>query len=136
MGQRDQMKEIADGYAMNALIPKGLAVQATASAIAAWEERKKKEVVAQQAASAQYAAALEKLAEAHIVITAKANEKGHLYEQLGADAILAAVQKECGVALPSTALRLPAHIKTVGEYEVEVRLGERSALMKIVVQRI
>ena len=134
VGRRDEMKEVADGYAMNALIPKGLAVQATANTMAALEARKKKETTAQQAADAQYVIALEKLAGARIVVVARANEKGHLYAELLPEAVIAAIEKEYGVALPAASLSLP-HIKTVGEYETEVRLGEHRAHLTAVVER-
>ncbi len=134
VGRRDEMKEVADGYAMNALIPKGLAVQATANAMAALDARKKKETTAQQAADAQYAIVLEKLAGRRIVVAARANEKGHLYAELLPEAIIAAIKKEYGIALPVASLRMP-HIKTVGEYDAEVHLGEHRAHLTIVVER-
>lgn len=135
VGRRDEVKDVADGYAMNALIPQGLAVQATTPMLAALEERKKKDAAAHAQADAQHAAALRQLRGARITVRAKANEKGHLYEKLSAEAIVAAVRKEYGAAVPAAAIRLPAHVKTVGEYEAEALLGEHGMRFTLVVER-
>src|SRR3989344_1807070 len=73
----------ADGYALNYLIPKKLAVAATPAAKQEAEMRRKQ--VGDRAAldTALLAQNIASLVEARIVIKVKANEKGHLYDAVG-----------------------------------------------------
>ena len=45
IGRKYEIKEVADGYALNALIPYGLAVPATPNYLKGMEERKKRDAI-------------------------------------------------------------------------------------------
>ena len=132
-GQRDQIKEVSDGYAMNALIPNGLAVQAIAQTLAVLEERTKKALAASAAEAADAARAFQKLHNTQVTIAVRANEKGHLYEQLSPEIIGAAIRKEYGVAVPFNSIHIEDPIKILGEYRVLVRLEEHAANIALTV---
>lgn len=135
VAQRDMVKDVADGYALNALIPKGLAEQATPAKLAAWQERMKKAQAQSAARDAQYAALLDTLKGARITITAKGNDKGHLYTQLAPQVIVDAIKHEHKADVPADAIGTKKPIKDFGEHAVEIKLGGKSVAIAVVVAR-
>ena len=117
-----QVKEVADGYARNFLIPRGLAVAATNTAL--------KEVAELQAAAARHAADEEKSARAlkgrleaqPIVVEAKAGAAGRLYGSLTTSDVVTAVQKQLGTSLDRRTLDITEPVRQVGSYHVSARL--------------
>jgi len=133
VGQRGAVKEVADGYAMNALIPKGLAEQATPAKLAAWEERQKIEAKENAAREDQWAHIIAKLKGAKITVKAKGNEKGHLYTNLPMNAIAEAIKKEYGVDIPKDAVAVKKQIKEFGEFPAEIHLGAKNTSIIVAV---
>jgi large subunit ribosomal protein L9 len=117
-----QVKDVADGYARNFLIPRGLAVAATSAAL--------KQVAEVQAVAARHAADEDKAArelkqrlEAQpIVVEAKAGSQGRLYGSVTAADLATAIQKQVGTSVDRRDLDMPEHIRQVGSYEVTARL--------------
>src|SRR5579859_4322303 len=117
-----QVKEVADGYARNFLIPRGMAVAATPSAL--------KQVAELQAAAARHAADEEQAArqlkarlEAQpIVVEAKAGAQGRLYGSLTTSDVVAAVQKQLGTSLDRRDLDIAEPVRQVGSYPVTARI--------------
>jgi large subunit ribosomal protein L9 len=133
VGKHDTAVEVADGYALNFLIARGLAVQATPAAL---EKLNTKQQAAAQSAAVQTAVAAataKKLAGMRVNVTAKVNDKGHLYQNLSADAIVAAIKRDLGVDVPASAIMLKTPIKTAGEWEVPLVLGVEKATVTVVV---
>lgn len=117
-----QVKDVADGYARNYLIPRGLAVAATSAAL--------KQVADLQAASARHAAETEAAArelksklEAHpVVVEAKAGPQGRLYGSLTTSDVASALQKQLGTTLDRRDLDIADPVRQVGSYQVTARL--------------
>ncbi len=126
VGQRGQAKEVNDGYALNFLIPQGLAEQATPAKLAAWDERQKTEAKQNADREAQWAQMLAKLKGAKVTVRAKGNEKGHLFTKLPVSSITEAIKKEHGIDLPKDAIIVKNQIKDFGESPAEVRLSNKS----------
>lgn len=114
----------ADGYALNFLIPKKLAIAATPVALREAEQRRKQSTDRAVIDSALLAQNIASLAEARIVIKMKANEKGHLYDAVGEKEILAAAKEQGRIDLPEEAIRLEKPIKELGTFEIPVAVGE------------
>lgn len=114
----------ADGYALNFLIPKKLAVAATDAAKKEAELRRKQASDRSTLDAALLAQNIASLASANIAIKAKANEKGHLYDAVGEPEILAAAKEQTRVELPEGAIRLEKPIKEIGTFDVPVAVGE------------
>ncbi len=134
VGRRGDIKELADGYALNSLIPSGKAVQATPATIAAHEKRtaQNKEQEAKQMAAMK--AKLQSLEGKTITIKVRANEKGHLFKSINAKEILEAVKKETGQAFPEQSLKantLP--LRGVGEHVICVEATGVKANVTIVI---
>ncbi len=117
-GRTNVIVEVADGYALNFLIPKGLAVAATAPALKIAESRQKavadRKAIEASLASKRIAA----LTDGTIVIKKKANELGHLYDAVDAAEIAKAAN------LPEEAIKLEKPFKKIGTHDVPVAMGE------------
>jgi large subunit ribosomal protein L9 len=117
-----QVKDVADGYARNFLIPRGLAVAATAGAL--------KQVAEVQAVAARHAAEEEETARAlkqrleaqPIVIEAKAGSQGRLYGSVTTADVATAIQKQVGTNVDRRDLELTDPVRQVGSYQVHARL--------------
>lgn len=136
VGQRGQAKDIADGYALNFLIPQALAEQATPAKLAAWQERQKTEAKQSAAREAEWAQMLAKLKGAKIMVSAKGNEKGHLFTKLPISSIAEVIKKEYGIDLSKDAIMLKTQIKDFGESPAEIKLGQKTVAITVEVVKV
>lgn len=131
--QIGDIKNVADGYARNFLIPRGLAVIATADA-----DKKAQELQKQRALTAtqekEKGLELAKRLEGIVVaVVEDANDQGHLYGSVTAKTIALALQKQ-NLKISPELINLNDHIKTVGEYAVEIEFHhEVKTKLKVVV---
>jgi large subunit ribosomal protein L9 len=117
-----QVKDVADGYARNYLIPRGFAVAATTSAL--------KQVADLQATAARHAAEeehtaqqlKERLESTPIVIEAKAGAQGRLYGSVTTADVATAIQKQIGASVERRDLDIADPVRQVGTYQVAARL--------------
>lgn len=114
----------ADGYALNYLIPKKLAIPATITALKDAALRRKQAEDRRALDKALLAGQFAALADARIVVRAKVNEKGHLYDAVGEPEIRAAVKEQTRIELPEGVIRLERPIKEAGTATVPVASGE------------
>ncbi|MBU6388528.1 50S ribosomal protein L9 [Patescibacteria group bacterium] len=124
LGRAHDALVVADGYALNFLIPKKLAIAATPTAMKEAEVRRKQSADHALIDAALIAQNIASLAAASIVIKVKANEKGHLYDAVGAHDILKAAREQAHIELPLDAIRLERPIKELGVFDVPVSAGE------------
>ena len=134
LGRAHEAVETADGHALNHLIPKRLAILATPAAEKAAAVHKAKAESDRQVQTQLITQNLETLAEARIVITAKANEKGHLYDAVGVPEILAAIKEQAHAELPEEAIRLEKPFKELGTFDVPVAAGEGFGKFSITIE--
>ena len=134
VGKRETLEEVADGYALNFLIPNSLAVQATPQKVADLEKRRNESDVNVAARHAKWELTLENLAGKSIVLRAKVNEKGHLYKSITHRAITDEIEKSRKIELPNGAISVKESIKSVGISEAELTLGGRRVTFKIEVK--
>ncbi|HVB20255.1 MAG TPA: 50S ribosomal protein L9 [Candidatus Paceibacterota bacterium] len=125
---------LADGYALNYLIPKKFAIPATAVAKREAETRRRQAVDRSALDAALVAQNIASLAEARIIIRAKANEKGHLYDAVGESDIRNAVKEQTRVDLPDTAIKLEKPFKELGTFDVPVSAGEAFGRFSITIE--
>lgn len=116
------VKEVSDGYAMNCLLPQGLAKIATAVGIKQVEMLKQKR--ADLAADEKRGLLLQAnaLRDRSVVIRTRA-EEGRLFGSVGADEIAAALSAE-GIEIDKKILSIPKAFKMVGQYEVSAYFGQ------------
>ena len=122
-GKKGQMIEAAEGYARNYLLPRKLAIPATADAINTMnlKEKARKAEEARQKAEAE--ATAEKLKECMVKLTAKAGNGGRLFGAVTTKEISDGLKAQFGIDIPKQKLVLDEPIKAFGSYQVKAKLG-------------
>ena len=122
-GKKGQMIEAAEGYARNYLIPRGLAVEATADAVNTMNLQAKAKAKADAEAKAEALAISEKLKSCQVKIAAKGGEGGKLFGAITGKEIAAALAEQFSLTIDGKKLVLEQPIKSFGSYEVKAKLG-------------
>ena len=122
-GKKGQMIEVAEGYARNFLMPKGLAVLATADAVNTMRLQEKAKAKADAEAKAAAAEIAEKLKGLQVKVVSKGGEGGKLFGAVTGREISAALKEQHGVDIDSKKLVLDEPIKSFGSYQVKAKLG-------------
>src|SRR5215467_13873586 len=117
-----QVKDVADGYARNFLIPRGLAIAASAQALKQVAEVQA--VAARRASDEEHAArALKARLEAKsIVLEAKAGSQGRLYGSITTTDVVNAVKKQVGADIDRRDVDIADPVRHVGSYQVTAKL--------------
>ena len=131
-GKKGQMIEVSEGYGRNFLLPRKLAIPATADAINTMnlKEKAKKAEEARMKAEAQEIA--EKLKECTVKLTAKAGNGGRLFGAVTTKEISDGLMKQFNINIPKQKLVLDEPIKAFCGYQVKAKLGfEISGIVKV-----
>ena len=131
VGARGQLKEVADGFALNSLIPRGLAEQATADKVKAWDLKMKAENASLEARENKWVEDAKLLSSKKVTISLPTNGAGHLYKQLSVKVLSDAIKKETGIAVDAKSIIITTPIKSVGDSTVEVHLGKQKTHLKV-----
>ena len=121
-GKKGQMIEAAEGYARNFLLPKGMAVLATADAVNTMNLQAKAKAKADAEAKAAALEIAEKLKSCQVKIAAKGGEGGKLFGAVTGKEIAAALKEQYGYQVESKKLSCDP-IKAFGTYQVKCKLG-------------
>ncbi|HHX75454.1 MAG TPA: 50S ribosomal protein L9 [Firmicutes bacterium] len=121
LGKKGDIKEVAEGYARNFLLPKGLAVEATGGHLKEHQRRQQqnREKAAQKLAAAQKTA--EKMTGLQVEIAVRVGESGRLFGSVTSADVADALNKK-GFTVDKRKLELPETIKSTGVYPVRVKL--------------
>ena len=123
LGRAGQIKKVADGYARNFLIPKGLAVQATEGTVQQAALKSKAQAKRQQQAEEDAASLAEVLWQLTLTFKAKAGEKGRLYGSITSSDIVEALERQTGRSFDRRKVQLEgAAIRELGVHRVPIRL--------------
>ena len=122
-GKKGQLLDISDGYARNYLLPRKLAVEATADAV---NTKKMNDKAAAEKAAKERAEAVEvskKLRELTLTVSAKGGGAGKLFGSVTNQEIADALKTNTGIALDKRKIVISDPIKNVGTYTVQCKLG-------------
>ena len=122
-GKKGQMIEVSDGYARNYMLPRKIAVEATADAVNTMRMNDK---AAAEKAAKERAEALEiskKLRTMTLTVAAKGGGAGKLFGSVTNQEIADALKASSGIALDKRKIVLSDSIKNVGTYTVQCKLG-------------
>ena len=122
-GKKGQLIEVSEGYARNFLLPRKLAVAATADAMNTMklQEKAKKAEEARQKAEAE--AIAEKLGSAQVKVAARAGANGKLFGAVTSKEVSDALQAQHGIELAKQKIVLDEPIKSFGTYQLKAKLG-------------
>ena len=129
LGKRGDVVEVKNGYGLNFLLPEGLAVLATPQAIKD-KERLVASFKAEEAANeAAFGEIFEKINEQTVAISVQAKD-GKLFGSVNAKEVAEALH-ELSEAVTVDMVILKKPLKTVGEHEVSVVLGKKTAKVTV-----
>jgi large subunit ribosomal protein L9 len=122
LGQKGDVVDVADGYARNFLVPRGLAMAAERGVVKQAEAMRRNRSAREQRdrEAAQTLAA--RLTERTVSVPARAGEGGKLFGSITAADIVAALQDQLGIELDRKRLSLDEPLKELGPVELPVRL--------------
>jgi large subunit ribosomal protein L9 len=122
LGKRGDIIEVADGFARNYLVPKGIAIKASDGTQAQAKSMRR----ARDLRDAQDRSAAEEVATTIVskvvTLTARAGSEGKLFGSVTAADIAAAVEAQTGVEIDRRKLDLAEPVKTLGTHVIPVKL--------------
>ncbi|GBC86809.1 50S ribosomal protein L9 [bacterium HR12] len=122
LGDPGDVVEVADGYARNYLLPRGLAVKATKGAVRHVESLRRAHASRIQKARAEAEQVAARLASTPIRVRARVGEEGKLFGSVTASDVAEAILEQTGVRVDRHDVHLPEPIRSVGTHEVRVHL--------------
>ena len=123
LGTPGDTAEVADGYARNYLIPRGLAIKASRGAAKQAETLKRSHHAKLSQRKGEYEALASKLISGGpLVISARAGDEGKLFGSVTAADIVAVIQSRIDFEVDRHDVRLDDPIRSVGTHEVKVKL--------------
>jgi large subunit ribosomal protein L9 len=127
VGKKMEIKTVADGFALNSLIPQGLAEVATANALARVEKVRKQEEVDRKIREDLLSKNIKSLHDAVVEVTLPANEKGHLFAGIHTAEIAPLVKEQTRIDVLPEFIKLDKPIKEVGEHKIDVSVHGKQA---------
>ena len=125
LGKAGDLKEVANGYARNYLLPRQLAAGATATLVAnrkqrvASEQRKNEKQVETNRQQA------ERLGQIELTFKARVGRQGRLYGSITSQDIAAGLRETEGITVDRRMIDLPEPIRAVGTFQVSVKIAQK-----------
>ncbi|MES2213247.1 MAG: 50S ribosomal protein L9 [Patescibacteria group bacterium] len=134
IGKKYDVKEVADGYALNLLIPRELAVIASPQAVIKVEQLKEKDSAEKKIQADLLVKNLEMIKGLKLTLKEKANEKGHLFAGVTREVLTAEILKTTRLNLDPAYVSLEKPIKEVGEHKVMIEVMGKKAEFTVDIQ--
>ena len=122
-GKKGQMIEVAEGYARNFLLPRKLAVPATADAMNTMRLKEKAKKAEDARLKAEAEATSEKLKNSPVKVTARAGANGKLFGAVTSKEVSDALQAQYGIELAKQKIVMDEPIKAYGRDQLKAKLG-------------
>ena len=131
LGKQGELIEVKRGYAMNYLLPQGLATIATDHHRRMIEKHREKLRLVEMERLKEFRVLADEIGKQSITIEANANDEGHLYGSVGAHEIVGALKAQ-NIVLATDEVRLQGPLKELGLYTVRIHLhSEIEADLKV-----
>jgi len=124
VGRVGEVKEVADGFGRNYLIPNKLASLATPSALKAAEAQLQKERQEEERFATELSQLAQQLEGFPITFKAKVRSNERLYGSIRDSDIAAELTQLTGLDIDKGKIELEEPIHQLGEYEVAIKLGK------------
>lgn len=122
LGRPGEVKDVADGYAQNFLLPKGLATLATADEMKHLAQERQADKLKKDRAHSDAEELAARLGTITLVFKLKAGEQGKTFGSVTNKDIAEALRREHKIDVDRTKIHLPEPVKTLGAHSVEIRL--------------
>lgn len=127
VGKRYDIKDVAEGYALNLLIPRGLAQVATPQAVAKVETMKSNDLTEKKIQEELLLKNLEIIKGLTINMKGKANDKGNLFAGITKETLAGEILKASRLNLDSSSIKIDKPIKETGEHKITIEvLGKKA----------
>jgi large subunit ribosomal protein L9 len=124
VGMMGSMVTVADGFAMNFLFPRKLALEVTDQNTQSFRVKIQQEVQKTQVVNSKIAMMAERINALHIVIKEKTHDDGKLYGAVGADEIVQLL-KDKEISIDKKQVEFDKNIKSIGEHKVTIKLSSK-----------
>ncbi|MBV9103829.1 MAG: 50S ribosomal protein L9 [Candidatus Eremiobacteraeota bacterium] len=124
LGTAGSVVDVADGYARNYLMPKGLAAEASSGAIALLEQQKRAKTRREAEAKADAQSLAELLESKQILVSARSGGNGRLFGTVTSAQVADAIAADLNVSVDRHKIEMPENIKSLGSYPVQIKLGQ------------
>jgi large subunit ribosomal protein L9 len=124
LGITGTIVDVADGYARNFLLPRGVAAEASKGSVALLEQQRRAKARRDAEALANAEALAKQLEGTQLVVPARSGGNGKLFGAVTNTNVADAIHKELGVEVDRHKINVPDNIKSLGSYPVEIRLGK------------
>jgi len=122
LGRTGEIKDVADGYARNYLLPKGLAIEATGGTLKLLAQERESEKTKKDRAHQDAEALATRLRDVTLVFKLKAGEQGKTFGSVTAKEVADALKREVKAEIDKTKVVLHEPLRSLGVHTVEVRL--------------
>jgi len=122
LGMPGDVVDVADGYARNYLMPRGLAVRASKGGVKHVESLKRAHTTRVSQAQAEAQAVADRLTASPIKVRARVGEEGRLFGSVTAAELAEEIERQTGVKVDRRDVRLDEPIRSVGVHQVTVHL--------------
>src|SRR5438093_10723416 len=127
LGKAGELKDVANGYARNFLLPKKMAAGATPQLLANYQQRIAAEQRKLEKQTEQNQQQAERLGQVTLTFKARAGRQGRLYGSITSQDIAAGLRDAEGIVIDRRMIDLPEPIRTVGTFTVSVKLSQKMA---------
>ncbi len=127
LGKVGELKDVANGYARNYLLPKKLAAGATPQLLANYQQRiaaEQRKIEKQNEQNRQQA---ERLGQVTLTFRARVGRQGRLYGSITSQDIAAGLRESEGIDINRRVIELPDPIRALGTYHVPIKLAQKLA---------
>jgi large subunit ribosomal protein L9 len=132
LGRKGDVVTVADGFARNFLVPKGLAMVASKGSLKQAEQMQRARAEKDQRDKQVAAAKVASLAATPVYISARAGEEGRLFGSVTKSDVARAIEDQLEEAIDRHNIRLDEPIRSLGTHQVEVHLhAEVNALVTV-----
>ena len=122
LGRPGEVKDVADGYAQNFLLPKGLAIEATASEMKHLARERQADKLKKDRAHADAEELAERLAKVTLIFKLKAGDQGKTFGSVTNKDVAEALKREQRVDIDRSKIQLIDPVRTLGTHSVDIKL--------------
>lgn len=134
VGKKGDLKNVADGHALNFLLPRKFAIEATPQVIKEQEKINAQKTIIKEDVTKYFESIKTILNDKTININKLADAKGGLYASISAKDIISAIRALKNPELSKikeNMIEIPNHIKTVGTHDISITIGKNSLPVKL-----
>jgi large subunit ribosomal protein L9 len=124
VGRAGEIKEVADGYGRNFLIPRKLALLASPESVKSVGVKLRVQARGQVQTEAELVEVANQLDGKEISLEARSGSKDRLYGSITTADIAAELEKAFGLVVDKRKIELDEPIHELGSYEIEIRLAK------------